>query len=119
MNILEKLRIIRENRKMSRNDVATHLAVSKSLINEIEAGRSRLSLELFIQLCQLYEVNPLELIKDDDNHYIILTNEDISIIEKSIEILNKINSQAKNDIKIGNNNNIQIGNNINFNKGGK
>lgn len=91
MDILEKLRIIRENKNMSRKDVATHLHVSNSLINEIESGRTRLSLEIFLQLCQVYETNPIELIKNDNSHYILLEKKDIDELNR---IISKINKQA-------------------------
>ncbi len=96
MNILDKLKEIRESKHLSRNEVAKKLAVSASLINEIESGRSRLSLDFFIQLCQLYNTNPLELIKNDTNYYIILNNEDIETLNNTINVLNKIKGQTEN-----------------------
>ena len=103
MDILNTLKIIRENKKMSRKDVSTQLNISSSLLSEIESGRTRLSLDIFIQLCEIYEINPLEIIKKDGNHYIILTKEDLKNIDKTIEILSKIQKQARQNININDN----------------
>ena len=117
MNIIDKLRNVRESKKISRKEIANYLNVSSSLISEIEAGRTRLSIDIFLELCEYYEINPLEILKNDDKKYIILNKDDIKQIDKTIEILNKIKTQANsNNIQIGNNNNIQIGNNINYKK---
>lgn len=115
MTILEKLKIIREEKKITRKYLATKLNVSPSLINEVESGRSRLSLDLFIELCQIYEINPLQIIKDDRNNYLILNDEDIKILNDFSKVIEKLKTQIKT-------NNVQINDNhgtININQNNK
>lgn len=123
MEIINTLKKIREDRKISRKKVASQLNVSESLINEVESGRTRLSLDFFLKLCDIYEINPIELLKNNSQNYIILDQKDISELNR---IVNKINKQiitnndnsnyfSTGDIQIGNNNNnIAIGNNTNI-----
>ena len=123
MEIINTLKKIREDRKISRKKVASQLNVSESLINEVESGRTRLSLDFFLKLCDIYEINPIELLKNNSQNYIILDQKDIGELNR---IVNKINKQiitnndnsnyfSTGDIQIGNNNNnIAIGNNTNI-----
>ena len=114
MEIYKKLESIRKQKKLSRKNVAEKCFVSISLINEIENGRTRLSLDMFIKFCEIYEISPTELLKDDYKKYFILENEDIEKINNAIQVLNKIKSQINETTKptnetitIGNNNNIK------------
>ena len=94
MKTIEKLRKIREDKKISRREVAENLNISSSLLNEIENDRTRLSLDLFVDLCNFYNVNPSSIL-DDNNENLNLTNQEIETIKNSIVILNKILEKAK------------------------
>ena len=124
MKIYEKLKLKREALKFSRKTVAEKLFVSKELINEIENGRTRLSLEMFIKLCNIYNIPPMEFLNnnEDSNHYILVDDEDIKELNR---IVNKINNQIlpqKEDPNIqnsfnnfnSNNSTISFGNNVNI-----
>ncbi len=114
MDILEKLKLIRNNMQISRNEVAKKLSVSPSLINEIESGRSKLSLNFFLELCEIYNISPLELLKNDKNNYIILSNQDLKKLNDANDVINKINNQTK---KIQNFNITDNHGNISFGDG--
>lgn len=122
MEIIYTLKKIREERKISRKKVASQLNVSESLINEVESGRTRLSLDFFLKLCNIYEINPIELIKNNSQNYIILDQKDIAELNRIVSKINKqiisnndnSNYFSTGDIQIGDNNsNIAIGNNHN------
>jgi len=119
MNIHEELKNIRKLKRITRKELANKLYTSPSLINEIESGRTRLSLDMFLNICKILEINPQDLIKENKDYYIILNKEDIDTIEKAINTLNKIKNQItkkeeflNNKVNINKNNgNIVIGNN--------
>ena len=112
MEIYQKLQQIRESKKISRDTMAEHLAMSPYNLRNIEYGEVRLTLETFLLICEYLKIPPLSLI-DTRNNYIILDEQDKDEIEKAINVLHKIKFQIDNterekskSINIGNNNNI-------------
>ena len=94
MTIIEKIQKIRENKKISRKEIAERLYVSLSTYREIEYGNIRLSLENYLELCKILEINPMTLLNDSkDESFILLSNKDINELNR---ILNKINNQIIN-----------------------
>lgn len=101
----------REEMKISRKKIAEKLHISPEALRDIEHGKTRLSLENFLIICQELNISPMQLIKKSNEHYILLNDKDIIAIDKSIELLTKIRKQASNDnlynsISIGDNNTI-------------
>lgn len=93
MDIVKKLENIRKSKKISRREVADKLHVSSSLISEIESGRSRLSVDFYVELCEFYGINPATLLNNDFENYVILSSEDAKIIEDALKLLEKIKQQ--------------------------
>ena len=94
MTIIERIQIIRENKKISRKEIAEKLYISTSTYRDIEYGNIRLSLENYIELCKILEINPMTLLNDSkDESFILLSNKDIEDLNR---ILNKINNQTIN-----------------------
>lgn len=94
MMIIEKIQKIRENKKISRKEIAEKLYISLSTYREIEYGNIRLSLENYLELCKILEINPMTLLNDSkDESFILLSNKDINDLNR---ILNKINNQIIN-----------------------
>lgn len=114
MNIAEYLRFRREQLKIPRRQIAQRLCISPQALRDIENGSTRLSLENFLIICDALGISPMQLIKKTDEHYILLTDKDLTAIDRSIEILQKIRTQADNDgsasyekITIGDGNTIE------------
>ncbi|MCM2349689.1 MAG: ImmA/IrrE family metallo-endopeptidase [Bacteriovoracaceae bacterium] len=60
--IRQKLKDLRRNKGLTEEQVANHLGrSSNSSISRIESGQTRLNFEVVQKLCDLYQVNPLEL----------------------------------------------------------
>ena len=117
--ILETIKKIRKSKKISLRKMGELINVSYSTYNDIETGKIRLSLENFLLICKILEINPLSLLTNEN--YIILSNKDIKEIDNMIYTLQKIKKQILNkeepeNIKIENsfnnstNTNINIGN---------
>lgn len=101
MNIIEKIRIIRETKKISRQQVADYLCIARDTYRDIEYGKIRLTLENYLMICQILKLSPMELLNEsEDEHFILLNNKDITDMNRIVEkINNQINTINVNNIK--------------------
>lgn len=110
MEILEKIRQIREQKKISRKEMGEFLSITGDTYRDIEIGRIRLNLENFILICEKLDTNPIELLNQSkDEHFILLNNRDINDLNR---IINKINNQAFTINNSGNDVSINVNNNF-------
>lgn len=94
MQVIEKLEQIRKSKKLSRNYIAQRLFISKDTYRDMEYGKIRLSLENYLRICQILEINPMTLLNDsEDESFVLLSKKDINDLNR---ILNKINNQTIN-----------------------
>lgn len=98
----------RENLKIPRWQIAKKLNISPEALRDIEHGKTRMSLENFLIICKELNLSPLELLKDSKDHYAILNNTDLKILDQSIDLLKKIRFQTQNTFS-NNSNNITVG----------
>ena len=70
----------REEMKISRKKIAEKLHISPEALRDIEHGKTRLSLENFLIICQELNISPMQLIKKSNEHYILLNDKDIIAI---------------------------------------
>ena len=52
--VLERLRILRKEMKMSQSDVAEFLGIAQTVYSRYERGQNTIPLELLLKLCDLY-----------------------------------------------------------------
>lgn len=102
----------REELKVPRRIIADKLCITPQALRDIELGKTRLSLEAFLVYCEELGLSPMQLIQKTNEHYILLSDDDIHTLEKSIDILTKIRRQASSGssgetITIGDGNTIQ------------
>lgn len=88
--VVEFLRLKREELKIPRRVVADRLCMTPQSLRDIECGRSRLSLDNFLIICDVLNIQPMELIKKTNEHYVLLTDQDLELLDKSIDLLTKI-----------------------------
>ena len=62
----EKIKLYRENKKMTQNEVAEILGVKAATISKYEAGTLEPNIESLKKLAELFEISVDELIKEDD-----------------------------------------------------
>lgn len=92
MNIEKELQKLRESKKITRNEMAQAISISPSTLKDIEYGKIRLSLENYLLICNVLEISPMQLLKQNkDEQYLILSEKDINDLKR---ILNKINNQT-------------------------
>ena len=75
MNVNEKIRTIRETRNWSQEDMAEKMNMSKNGYAKIERGETNLNLHKLEQIANIFNINVLELIKNDDKNVLFFMNE--------------------------------------------
>ena len=62
----EKIKLYRENKKMTQSEIAETLGVKAATISKYEAGTLEPNIESLKKLAELFEISVDELIKEDD-----------------------------------------------------
>ena len=75
MNVNEKIRTIREIRNWSQEDMAEKMNMSKNGYAKIERGETKLNLHKLEQIANIFNIDVLELIKNDDKNVIFFMND--------------------------------------------
>ncbi len=107
----ENIRQLREKNKLSQDDMAEKLGMSKNGYGKIERGQSDLSLTRLEQIASIFEIDVAELINTSDkemafiigeNHGVMQNNYNYDnseieklnlIIQHKEEMINKLNEQ--------------------------
>ena len=63
----KRLREARENAKLSQEDVAQKINSTNQKVSSFETGRTRVSLETLVRLCEIYHVEPDCIMGTDQN----------------------------------------------------
>ena len=84
MKIGEKIKIIRENKKMSQENMAKSLHVSYQAVSNWERGKSYPDISNIIMISDLYSISLDELIREDKNYKDILLEKKVSSITDTI-----------------------------------
>ena len=77
MKIHDKLRMVREQNKLSQEEVAEQLSMSPSGYAKIERGETKLHLDKLEKIAQIFHIDVVDLINNDKN-ICVLINEDSS-----------------------------------------
>lgn len=75
MNVNEKIRTIREIRNWSQEDMAEKMNMSKNGYAKIERGETKLNLHKLEQIANIFNIDVLELIKNDDKNVLFFMND--------------------------------------------
>ena len=75
MNVNEKIRTIRETRNWSQEDMAEKMNMSKNGYAKIERGETKLNLHKLEQIANIFNIDVLELIKNDDKNVLFFMND--------------------------------------------
>ncbi|MDC2815406.1 helix-turn-helix transcriptional regulator [Leuconostoc suionicum] len=88
MRIGEKIKIIRENKKISQEDMAKSLHVSGQAVSNWERGKGYPDISNIIMISDLYEISLDELIREDKNYKDVLLEKKVSkIADLTINII--------------------------------
>ena len=75
MSVNEKIRTIRETRNWSQEDMAEKMNMSKNGYAKIERGETKLNLHKLDQIANIFNIDVLELIKNDDKNVLFFMND--------------------------------------------
>ena len=75
MNVNEKIRTIRETKNWSQEDMAEKMNMSKNGYAKIERGETKLNLHKLEQIANIFNIDVLELIKNDDKNVLFFMND--------------------------------------------
>ena len=85
--ILEKIRNLRLSRGYTQEYMAEKLGIDTVNYGRIERGKSKLTLDRFLKICDILQVSPTELLNDNQNEIISYLKK---IYEIEIEILDTL-----------------------------
>ena len=75
MSVNDKIRTIRETRNWSQEDMAEKMNMSKNGYAKIERGETKLNLHKLEQIANMFNIDVLELIKNDDKNVLFFMND--------------------------------------------
>ena len=75
MSVNEKIRTIRETRNWSQEDMAEKMNMSKNGYAKIERGETKLNLHKLEQIANIFNIDVLELNKNDDKNVLFFMND--------------------------------------------
>ena len=75
MNVNEKIRIMREVRNWTQEEMAEKLGMSHNGYAKIERGETKLYLEKLNQIAQIFNINLSDLVSDNDKTVFFFLNE--------------------------------------------
>lgn len=86
MEVIRRIREIRENKKISRQQIADYIGIARDTYRDIEYGRIRLSLENYLMICEFLQLSPMEFLKEsEDEHFVLLNDKDISDMNRIVQ----------------------------------
>ena len=75
MGMHDKIRMMREFRQLSQEDMAEKMNMSKNGYAKIERGETKLNLHKLEQIANIFNIDVLELIKNDDKNVLFFMND--------------------------------------------
>ena len=75
MSVNDKIRTIRETRNWSQEDMAEKMNMSKNGYAKIERGETKLNLHKLEKIANIFNIDVLELIKNDDKNVLFFMND--------------------------------------------
>lgn len=82
----EKIKLYRENKKMTQNDIADILKVSSATISKYESGALEPNIESLKKLAELFEISIDELLKDEEGKFDISKINVLDILREQKEM---------------------------------
>jgi len=122
MDILKIFENRRQDLDIPKEKMGKLLNMTSQNYTKIITGQNQLRLSTFLKICKILNLNPMTLINETNENYILLTEEDIKKLEEAEQVIDKIKTQSVKKIEkieINNNPNSQIiigSNNTNNNR---
>ena len=94
MNLAEKLQFLRNKNRLSQEELAERLGISRQAISKWESGQATPDLKKLITIADLYNVTIDSLVKDGDDFDIIQSDENYHKEKEETEKIEDKNSQV-------------------------
>lgn len=108
----DKIKIYRENKKMTQNDLADILEVSAATVSKYESGSLEPSIESIKRLAELYEISIDELLKDEKDKFDVSKVNVLDILREQKEMKLKGNLYHQTQVSFAYNTNHIEGNTL-------
>jgi len=80
-DILSTIKQIRRDQNLRQEDVADKLFIAKETYNHIESGKIRLTLENYIKICKVLNIDPAAMLGNENEKTIKLTHKEIESLK--------------------------------------
>jgi transcriptional regulator with XRE-family HTH domain len=103
MNIIENIKVLRLQKRLSQLDVAEALAISQSAYAQLESGKTEITVNRLEQLAKLFGMTVIELLQYGsgvesvkvDSEKVKELEREIKDLKEKIDLLTQLNEQAK------------------------
>lgn len=92
MNVMEKIKSVREARNITQKELGSVLGVAKETYRNIENGRIRLKLDDYLLICRFLGLAPSYFLSDYDENYTFVSKKDLHDI---FALASKVSSLKK------------------------
>lgn len=82
MNVIDKIRLLREKRNLSQKEMGLFLGVSRETYRNLENGKIQLRLDDYLKICKILNVAPSYFLSDYDEGYQLISNEKMNQIKE-------------------------------------
>ena len=96
---MNKLKFLRESRKITQDKVAKDLYINQKTYSRYETGVSEPDHEMLKKLANYFNVTIDYLLDNNENDMILIQKEDFEQLIKASEIIQKLNKSCKFSIK--------------------
>lgn len=100
MNVIvgNKLKVLRKSKKMSQEEVADYLGISQSAYARMENGESHSWATHILNICDVFEIAPEDLLKSD-NYKEEVSEREIASVATTTELSEKVIEQYEERIR--------------------
>ncbi len=85
--IIQSIKKIRKSKKISQTEMGKFLSISQGTYRDIESEKIRLSLDNYLLICQYLEIDPTDLLRNNNETTITLTKQQIILLKSICEKL--------------------------------
>lgn len=94
MQVGEKIKTVREIKKLSQEDMAHKLGLTVSTYARLERGESRMYLQVLEEIAQILEMNVIDLLSVGEKNFVLIVGENGTATENCHTINNGIDAET-------------------------
>lgn len=94
MKVGEKIKTVREIKKLSQEDMAHKLGLTVSTYARLERGESRMYLQVLEEIAQILEMNVTDLLSVGEKNFVLIVGENGTATENCHTINNSLDTET-------------------------